>query len=718
MSITEVQRETLKAVVHHFLRTGEPALRIQLIKQFKNPDLIDDLIPVALRSPTGANVFPTILAFECSGDAHALSVAKQSVEAVIRVLKHLFHDDTETEKMEFTIAEFDTHARALVPTFDEQQIKLGLYLTQDLTGIHAGIGGVWPDLTFVKINERIGLLEDISGVWDEHVNKYDLYVYGDTRRGPKVGESALKEPGSAHPQPNEIQWDFFISHASEDKREIARPLADALIAKGLRIWYDDFSLAVGDSLRASIDRGLARSNFGIVILSHHFFAKHWPQQELNGLVTREVEGRKVILPIWHRIGATEVGRYSPILADKLAVSTEKGLEHVVERLLASAALQPETAPIVKTKGHNADDQKGVELPQTGASLARRPRRIPKQIKPKPSEQKANTSQNTLPDNFLLGARNEWTYLLEESWPDVGCDILKMAKQKATTIEEIGTLFVILKEKQHNFGLAAPFFRDSWETATPADVQRNRFQLGTWEADVVRLQTERNEYKRLCEEAEHALKIASALDIPAIQEEAKRREQRLTELETGLQGLDNQRASLDSKVRDQEAYVFRSQFIDFLHSGRLPINPRNLSNAVAGLPRMDWQQSVERTSAMPFNAQSLTYSVFELISEMWNGSPTDFQMAPVEFFKNKALSLSTNWGYARQFVWDNWRDLRIAIEESWKSTCSKTCVPYVLTSTFIRNTKQQKDSAERILTAREKLGSPESDKLTQSAMVKS
>jgi hypothetical protein len=135
-------------------------------------------------------------------------------------------------------------------------------------------------------------------------------------------------------EPEEFEWDFFISHAHEDKAEIARPLADALKARKVRVWFDEGTLTLGDSLRQSMDRGLARSRFGIVILSPNFFAKHWPQQELNGLATRERAGKKVILPVWHTIGREDVTRESPILADRLAVSTAKGLEEVVRAVLA------------------------------------------------------------------------------------------------------------------------------------------------------------------------------------------------------------------------------------------------------------------------------------------------------------------------------------------------------------------------------------------------
>lgn len=129
------------------------------------------------------------------------------------------------------------------------------------------------------------------------------------------------------------RWDVFICHASEDKEEFVKPLAEALVQRGLGVWYDEFELKMGDSLRRSIDRGLHDSRFGIVVLSHAFFSKEWPQKELDGLVAREVGGTKVILPIWHRISREEVLRYSPTLADKKAASTFAGLNAVVREIL-------------------------------------------------------------------------------------------------------------------------------------------------------------------------------------------------------------------------------------------------------------------------------------------------------------------------------------------------------------------------------------------------
>lgn len=127
--------------------------------------------------------------------------------------------------------------------------------------------------------------------------------------------------------------DVFISHASEDKDEIVRPLAELLRSKGFDVWYDEFQLRIGDSLRRSIDQGLAKSRFGIVVFSPAFFAKKWPEYELNGLAQKEMLGNKVILPIWHKVTKSEVIGYSPSLADKLALSTTTStLEEIASQI--------------------------------------------------------------------------------------------------------------------------------------------------------------------------------------------------------------------------------------------------------------------------------------------------------------------------------------------------------------------------------------------------
>ena len=136
-----------------------------------------------------------------------------------------------------------------------------------------------------------------------------------------------------------IEWakkyDFFICHASEDKDDFVRELAELLSAKGAKVWYDEFTMTVGKRLRREIDRGLVNSRFGIVVVSDHFFAKEWPQRELDGLLSLDNQEESCILPIWHKVTKDEVTRHSPTLADIIALNTGvQSTEDIVDKLLS------------------------------------------------------------------------------------------------------------------------------------------------------------------------------------------------------------------------------------------------------------------------------------------------------------------------------------------------------------------------------------------------
>jgi hypothetical protein len=128
-------------------------------------------------------------------------------------------------------------------------------------------------------------------------------------------------------------WDVFISHASEDKEDVARPLRDALAQRGITVWLDEAQMKVGHSLRRKIDEGIRSSRFGVVILSEDFFRKGWTNHELDGLVTRNIAGEQSLLPIWHDLDGDQVRAFSPSLADKLALSTnELSIEDIADQI--------------------------------------------------------------------------------------------------------------------------------------------------------------------------------------------------------------------------------------------------------------------------------------------------------------------------------------------------------------------------------------------------
>jgi hypothetical protein len=143
---------------------------------------------------------------------------------------------------------------------------------------------------------------------------------------------------------------LFISHASEDKTEIARPLAEELVHRGFEVWYDEFSLKLGDSLRDSIDKGLIECDFGVVILSKNFFNKNWTKKELNGLISKEVGySKKFILPIWHNITHQEVIENSVILADLIAIKSDSGINEVVKAIERATSKKDYNIPALQSE---------------------------------------------------------------------------------------------------------------------------------------------------------------------------------------------------------------------------------------------------------------------------------------------------------------------------------------------------------------------------------
>jgi hypothetical protein len=124
---------------------------------------------------------------------------------------------------------------------------------------------------------------------------------------------------------------LFLSHASEDKDTFARPLAHRLKCNH-DVWFDEFSLRVGDSIFQSISRGLQQCDFGVVVLSRSFFEKKWTQNELNALFALESALHRIILPVWLNVVHADVLNFSAILADRKAVLASRGVEAVASAL--------------------------------------------------------------------------------------------------------------------------------------------------------------------------------------------------------------------------------------------------------------------------------------------------------------------------------------------------------------------------------------------------
>jgi len=137
---------------------------------------------------------------------------------------------------------------------------------------------------------------------------------------------------------------LFISHATEDKADFVRPLAEAL-NQHFEVWYDEYELTLGDSLFKKVNEGLASCDYGVVVLSKSFFLKKWPQAELDGLFALEGTSRKMILPIWKDVSVEDVRGFSPILAGRLGAIALEGVPKVVSEIRRAIEVSNRTREI-------------------------------------------------------------------------------------------------------------------------------------------------------------------------------------------------------------------------------------------------------------------------------------------------------------------------------------------------------------------------------------
>ena len=146
-----------------------------------------------------------------------------------------------------------------------------------------------------------------------------------------------------------MKWDVFISHASEDKKTIAEPLAEALQAAGLTVWLDKQQITLGDSISEKINEGLAHSEYGVVILSPSFFEKEWTQKELGAFLAQETgDGRKRILPVLYDMTFGELKDIAPLLAGVRGALWSQGVDSVTSQIVQ--AVRGGAAPVTQRIG--------------------------------------------------------------------------------------------------------------------------------------------------------------------------------------------------------------------------------------------------------------------------------------------------------------------------------------------------------------------------------
>jgi hypothetical protein len=311
-------------------------------------------------------------------------------------------------------------------------------------------------------------------------------------------------------------------------------------------------------------------------------------------------------------------------------------------------------------------------------------------------------RRTISDDILTVGRDAWRSLFEEYWPDIGWSLLNIRKRRASTIEDVRTAFATLSGKPYT-AIAAIFCAGTPSPSEGPSLRRNRKRASELQIEIRAMDSKHTEMQSLCIAAKSALEEASAQDRESIQAEANRRTNEELEFIEALARRENEYHDLGKTVLNEETYWYCSELLDFLQDPRCALTPLNLANALAGLPIMEWRQSRTRCLALSGDwVERVPYRVvcaILLICKRWDG---EFHPAPTEFFRNQLAKLPGNHREARECLGENWRDLRLAIEECRKSDQPAPFIPYAISSVFLRRIYGEKTSSDRVLDSQERL----------------
>ena len=155
-------------------------------------------------------------------------------------------------------------------------------------------------------------------------------------------------------------YDIFVSYASEDQDQV-KILVEALQKQGIKVWWDQIQIMLGDKLSEKIGEGLRKSRYGLVIISEPFIDKEgWSENELGNLLNQSTKsGQKKILPVRLGISHEKLSEKYAFLADIKTAEFGSDINLLIDEILRAIKQQEETPheeTDVTTESSDAVDQ--------------------------------------------------------------------------------------------------------------------------------------------------------------------------------------------------------------------------------------------------------------------------------------------------------------------------------------------------------------------------
>ncbi len=126
--------------------------------------------------------------------------------------------------------------------------------------------------------------------------------------------------------------DVFLCHAWDDRKYAAKELYDLLESQGVSVWFSEKDVSLGSSLLREIDKGLAKSRVGVVLVTPSFLnrvkGEGIADKELSALLARDL-----LVPIIHNTTFEDLREVSPLLGSRSGLSTsEEPMQNIAAKL--------------------------------------------------------------------------------------------------------------------------------------------------------------------------------------------------------------------------------------------------------------------------------------------------------------------------------------------------------------------------------------------------
>lgn len=127
--------------------------------------------------------------------------------------------------------------------------------------------------------------------------------------------------------------DVFLCHAWDDRKGSAKELRDLLVAAGVKVWFSENDLALGVPMMRAIDKGLANSRIGLVLVTPALLAS-LPREGVADKELAVLLMRNQLVPIVHNTTYEALLNVSPMLASRSGLSTAEDSMAVVAAKIA------------------------------------------------------------------------------------------------------------------------------------------------------------------------------------------------------------------------------------------------------------------------------------------------------------------------------------------------------------------------------------------------